>query len=120
MADCESKGISKDTCYLAEQNRQASITNAAEAAALQNAAKQYPAKQYAQAAHKTVKTHLAGLDIVINAQQQMYVDGKPALITEQNKDATVYQQGVFNIIHYTRTHKLFVMQNGKIIGKGKV
>ncbi|WP_145595447.1 hypothetical protein [Yersinia aleksiciae] len=82
--------------------------------ALQNAA-----KQYAQAAHKTVKTHLAGLDIRINAQNQMYVDGKPALITEQNEDATTYQQGIFNIIHYTKTHKLFVLQGGKIIGKGK-
>ncbi|AKP32196.1 hypothetical protein [Yersinia aleksiciae] len=114
MSECESKGISKDTCYLAEQNRQASINNAAEATALQNAA-----KQYAQAAHKTVKTHLAGLDIRINAQNQMYVDGKPALITEQNEDATTYQQGIFNIIHYTKTHKLFVLQDGKIIGKGK-
>ena len=37
MANCEAQGISKDTCYLSEQNRQQSINNAAEAAALNNA-----------------------------------------------------------------------------------
>ena len=37
MADCQAQGISKDTCYLAEQNRQNSINNAAMKQAMENA-----------------------------------------------------------------------------------
>ncbi|EGT3572001.1 hypothetical protein QNN88_03370 [Citrobacter sp. ANG330] len=44
MAKCESEGVSKDTCYAVEQNRQASMNAVAEKQALENAA------QYAQAA----------------------------------------------------------------------
>lgn len=115
MSDCESQGISKDACYIAEQNKQASVTNAAETAALRNAT-----KSVEQTTYQPFKTHLAGLNIEANAQGQMYVDGKPALITEDNVDAITYQQGGFDIIHYKRTHKLFVLQNGKIVGRGKI
>jgi uncharacterized protein YceK len=41
MAECEAQGVSKDTCYLAEQNRQTAIYAAAEKQALENVAKQY-------------------------------------------------------------------------------
>lgn len=41
MAECEAQGVSKDTCYLAEQNRQTAIHATAEKQALENAAKQY-------------------------------------------------------------------------------
>ena len=34
MAECQAQGINKDACYQAEQNRQASIMNAAEKQAL--------------------------------------------------------------------------------------
>ncbi|WP_221200556.1 hypothetical protein [Buttiauxella sp. A111] len=37
QADCQAQGISKDTCYLAEQNRQNSINNAAMKQAMENA-----------------------------------------------------------------------------------
>ena len=37
MADCQAQGISKDTCYLSEQNRQNSINNAAMKQAMENA-----------------------------------------------------------------------------------
>lgn len=37
QADCEAKGISKDTCYLAEQNHQAAIESAAMKQAMENA-----------------------------------------------------------------------------------
>ncbi|MBF4813036.1 hypothetical protein [Cronobacter muytjensii] len=47
MAKCEAQGISRDTCYIAEQNRQSNINAAAEKQALDNAA-----KQYAQSVHK--------------------------------------------------------------------
>lgn len=54
MAACEAQGISKDTCYLSEQNRQQGINNAAMAAAYANAAnatRTHEAEQHAQAAH---------------------------------------------------------------------
>ena len=37
MAQCEAKGISRDTCYLSEQNRQQGINDAALKQALENA-----------------------------------------------------------------------------------
>ncbi|MGB7802306.1 hypothetical protein [Buttiauxella sp.] len=37
QAECQAQGISKDTCYLAEQNRQNSINNAAMKQAMENA-----------------------------------------------------------------------------------
>lgn len=48
MAACEAQGVSKDTCYLSEQNRQQGINNASLAAAYANAAN---ATQHAQAGH---------------------------------------------------------------------
>jgi hypothetical protein len=41
MSACENKGISRDACYLAEQNRQATMNAAAEKQALENAQNQY-------------------------------------------------------------------------------
>lgn len=37
MADCQAQGVSKDACYLAEQNRQTAILGAAEKQAMENA-----------------------------------------------------------------------------------
>lgn len=51
LAKCESQGISRDACYISDQNRQATINAAAEKQALENSA-----KQYAQAVHKAHKT----------------------------------------------------------------
>lgn len=39
MADCQAQGISKDACYMAEQNRQTAILGAAEKQAMENASK---------------------------------------------------------------------------------
>lgn len=36
MADCQAQGVSKDTCYLAEQNRQAAFNSAAMKQAMEN------------------------------------------------------------------------------------
>ncbi|NKE44384.1 hypothetical protein HB662_06315 [Roseomonas frigidaquae] len=40
MADCEAQGISRDTCYLSEQNRRNALLGAAERQALENAQRQ--------------------------------------------------------------------------------
>lgn len=37
MANCQAQGISRDTCYQTEQNRQSAINAAAEKQALENA-----------------------------------------------------------------------------------
>lgn len=37
IADCRAQGVSHDTCYLAEQQRQAAILSASEAQAFKNA-----------------------------------------------------------------------------------
>lgn len=39
MADCQAQGVSKDACYIAEQNRQTAILGAAEKQAMENASK---------------------------------------------------------------------------------
>lgn len=49
MQECLNEGISKDTCYLAESQRQAAISNASMNAAFANAAH---AVQHAQMTHK--------------------------------------------------------------------
>lgn len=40
MSNCVAQGVSRDACYVAEQNRQAAITAAAEKQALENARSQ--------------------------------------------------------------------------------
>lgn len=41
MNACESKGVSRDACYIAEQNRLATINAAAEKQAMENAQNVY-------------------------------------------------------------------------------
>lgn len=37
MYECEAQGVSRDACYVAEQNRQSAINSAAEKQAMENA-----------------------------------------------------------------------------------
>src|SRR5476651_2236057 len=93
MADCQAQGVSRDACYIAEQNRQASITAAAEKQAMENAA-----KQYAQATSKVVKVRIAGVALKIYPADK---------------------QGFYDVIHYKRTHKIVLLNKGQIIGRAK-
>lgn len=52
MNDCENKGISRDACYIAEQNRQATINAAAEKQALENAQSLYSTNDGSSHHHK--------------------------------------------------------------------
>ncbi|MEM5431743.1 hypothetical protein [Cupriavidus oxalaticus] len=36
MANCQAQGVSRDACYMSEQNRQTAMTGAAEKQALEN------------------------------------------------------------------------------------
>lgn len=111
MAQCAAQGISKDTCYLVEQNRQQSYNEAAQNAAYANARdaaagrgvwakkdKHHDADQHAQAAKKPKQWEGMKLDVTSHS---LTVDGKPAAMTEKTPKATVYQQGLFNFIVYS-------------------
>lgn len=119
MADCQAQGVSKDTCYLAEQNRQTAIYATAEKQALENAAKQ--AAQHAQAAKsKTLTARIAGIDIKISPDiKQGYIEQTAAALTEENEYAQVYQKGVFTAIWYRQKHKIVLLRDGQIIGTAK-
>jgi hypothetical protein len=129
MAECEAQGVSKDTCYLAEQNRQTAIYAAAEKQALENAAKQYAqsarlggqAVQHAQAAKsKTLQARIAGIDIKISPDiKQGYIEQTATVLTEENQYAQVYQKGVFTAIWYRQKHKIVLLRDGQIVGTAK-
>jgi hypothetical protein len=116
MAECEAQGVSKDTCYLAEQNRQTAIYAAAEKQALENAA-----KQYAQSAKsKTLQARIAGIDIKISPDiKQGYIEQTAAALTEENQYAQVYQKGVYTAIWYRQKHKIVLLRDGQIVGSAK-
>ncbi|MBZ0059605.1 MULTISPECIES: hypothetical protein [unclassified Leclercia] len=44
MYECEAQGVSRDACYVAEQNRKANINSAAEKQAMENASDLYGPK----------------------------------------------------------------------------
>ena len=44
MYECESQGVSRDACYVAEQNRKATINSAAQKQAMENASALYGPK----------------------------------------------------------------------------
>ncbi|AYM89180.1 hypothetical protein D9980_00515 [Serratia sp. 3ACOL1] len=116
MAECEAQGVSKDTCYLAEQNRQTAIYAAAEKQALENAA-----KQYAQSAKsKTLQARIAGIEIKISPDiKQGYIEQTAAALTEENQYAQVYQKGVYTAIWYRQKHKIVLLRDGQIVGSAK-
>lgn len=110
MAKCESQGISKDACYIAEQSRENAINSAAEKQALENAQ-----KQYAQATHKPVVKTGFGVTVKRGADGIVTVDGKPAALDEKNADASVYSQGNYQVIFYTKG-KVALMENCQFKG----
>ncbi|BDH45359.1 lipoprotein [Salmonella enterica subsp. enterica serovar Choleraesuis] len=118
MADCESQGISRDTCYMAEQNRQNAINAAAEKQALENARE--ATSQHAQNAKRfpAVTKHYQGMEIKRDKQGIVTVDGKPAAQGETNDDAVVYTQGLYTVIFY-KTGKVAVMKDNVFQGFAK-
>lgn len=114
IAQCEANGISKDACYIAEQNKQTVTNAAAEKQALENTQALFP-KQKAQSAKKA-KT-FNGMKLVMNSTG-LVVDGKPAALDESNADAKTYSQGLYAFIVY-KSGKIAVMQDGKFLGYAK-
>lgn len=113
MASCQSQGISIDTCYTVEQNRQTAIQSAALKQAMENAT-----TQYAQTTKKIVHVRIKGIDIkIFPADKQGYIEGTAAYLAEDNADAQVYRKGIFTAIYYLRTHKIVLMRDGQIYGR---
>ncbi|MBF7981223.1 MULTISPECIES: hypothetical protein [Rahnella] len=116
MADCRAQGISKDACYIVEQNRQTAIETTAMKQAMENSA-----KQYAQTAKRVVHVRIKGIDIkIFPGDKQGYIESTAAALDEDNADAQVYRKGIFTAIYYKRTHKVVLMRNGQIYGRTAV
>ena len=110
MAKCESQGVSKDACYIAEQNRINTLNAAAEKQALENAQ-----QQYGQATHKAVVKTGYGVMVKRGTDGIVTVNGKPAALDEKNADAAVYSQGIYQVIFYTKG-KVALMENRQFKG----
>lgn len=124
MAECERQGISKDTCYLAEQNRQNAYNESAQNAAWANArdaaagtgiwAKK-DAKQHAQAAKVAHTFKWEGMKITIRGEI-LDVDGVLGALDENEPQAKVYSQGLYTFIYYPAKGKLAVNKEGQFQG----
>ncbi|WP_039031095.1 membrane lipoprotein lipid attachment site-containing protein [Leclercia adecarboxylata] len=87
LAQCEAKGVSRDACYIADQNRQATINAAAEKQALENA---HEAVQHGQAAHVADPLREASFSAngikasINNGFTQATINGKKAVVKHSN------------------------------------
>lgn len=112
MADCQQQGVSKDTCYLAEQQRQTAIIAAAENQAMENARQPV---QHAQAAHNTAFVkHVGEVEIKRDKLGIVTVDGHPAALTEKNANASSYQSGLYDVIIY-KSGKVALMKGAQFV-----
>ncbi|MBP2156688.1 hypothetical protein [Erwinia rhapontici] len=113
LASCEAQGISRDACYLAEQNRQAAIVGAAENQALRNAS---TVKFHAQSAHKVKVWKGYGVVVKQDSLGIVSVEGKPAVLTESAPNGTKsYQQGLFDVVFYP-SGKVWLIKSGVVQG----
>lgn len=110
MAECQSQGVSRDTCYLAEQNRNAAIAAAAEKQAMENA-------QHAQTAHKSGLKIWSYKDVTVSRDKLgiVSIDGKPAVMDAEKLGNTTYSAGISKVIFYT-SGNVALMQNGHFQG----
>ncbi|AXF58485.1 hypothetical protein DVA43_02400 [Leclercia sp. W6] len=87
LAQCQAKGVSRDACYVADQNRQAALNAAAEKQALENA---HEAVQHSQAAHVADPLREASFSAngikasINNGFTQATINGKKATVKRFN------------------------------------
>lgn len=101
MAECQAEGVSRDACYMAEQNRKASVNNAALSQAMSNA---QHAVQHGQAArHHEKREWKLGADTfrVNSATGHASLNGQDLAVTEMTADAIVYSSPDVSVIKYT-------------------
>lgn len=121
-ADCLAEGVSADTCYLAESQRQAAILDASQKQAYENSnqavkelTSKHHAKQHAQAAHKAHVWHLDGVTVKRDKYGSVLINDKPALTIEQTEQATAYRQGVYEVVLY-KSGKAGLIKSGVVVG----
>lgn len=110
MTGCKAQGVTRDACSLAEQNRHAAMVGVAGKQAVENA-------QFAQEAHKSAAKTWRYKDVVVSRDKLgiVSIDGKPAVMTEENKGNQVFATGISNVIFY-KNGKVALMQNGQFEG----
>lgn len=118
LSECEAKGVSRDACYIAEQNRQAAINGSAEKQALENAKNLYPQKAQATKGGVSFTKRLDGMTIKRDGSGNVLVNGKPATKDEVTADAITYVQGNYIVIVY-KSGKVAVMENRVFKGYAK-
>ncbi|HAH3715758.1 TPA: hypothetical protein GE100_17980, partial [Escherichia coli] len=82
-----------------------------EAQAFKNA----EAAQHAQAAKKAIYKGF-GMTFRMSSKNFAYLNDSLCAIDEDNKDATVYQSGLYNVIVYHHTGKVALMKEGQFVG----
>ena len=148
MQECENQGISRDTCYIAEQNRQSAINAAAEKQALENAA-----RQYGQASHKHLDRlaangctqvdeanglcdethakaqapvssakpftkHVGDVEIKRDRLGLVSIDGKPAVEIEHEKGNQSFEAGIYITTIYANG-KVALFKNRVFVANAK-
>lgn len=121
MAKCEGEGLSKETCYATEQNRQTAINAAAEKQALENAANAVQHGQAAKASHVADPLRQASLRgpgimaEINNGFTVARINGKKAIVKRFNENYYEISGGGFVLslslnengvesASYTKTH----------------
>lgn len=93
------------------QQRQTAILSASEAQAFKNA----EAAQHTCAAKKAIYKGF-GMTFRMSSKNFAYLNDSLCAIDEDNKDATVYQSGLYNVIVYHHTGKVALMKEGQFVG----
>ncbi len=73
------------------------------------------AAQHAQAAKKAIYKGF-GMTFRMSSKNFAYLNDSLCAIDEDNKDATVYQSGLYNVIVYHHTGKVALMKEGQFVG----
>ncbi len=72
-------------------------------------------QQHAQAAKKAIYKGF-GMTFRMSSKNFAYLNDSLCAIDEDNKDATVYQSGLYNVIVYHHTGKVALMKEGQFVG----
>ena len=97
VPSAKTQGVTGDSCYLAEQSRHLSRVGAAGKQALVNA-------PFSQEEHKSAAKAWRYKDVVVSRDKLgiVSIDGKPAVMNEENNGAQVFVTGMSNVI-FTKT-----------------
>ena len=108
IADCQAQGVSHDTCYLAEQQRQTAILSASKHRHLK-----CRSRNNMPSGKKSIYKGF-GMTFRMSSKNFAYLNDSLCAIDEDNADATVYQSGLYNVIVYHHTGKVALMKKASL------